>query len=215
MPNPGHRMSPNNGSNNLWQWKTQLLCVWAPLAGSCLPAEITYNTQRALFHVCCGVFLVVLPILLLKLVPGDAHPTSPQAGDAAWWGQTSWKEPRKERKEQWWQNKGGMEAQSFRLCSLWWVQLCCDTSDSSDGDKSVFHWAFLLSPVASQSLCDQGCASRTPGFRPCLTQAFGLARGMMLHFSLEEDIASHQCYFIFKQRAVITAAGFVHFITIK
>lgn len=49
--------------------------IYTLLAGSCLPAEITYSTQRALFHVCCVVFLVVLHILLLELLPGHPHPT--------------------------------------------------------------------------------------------------------------------------------------------
>lgn len=53
------------------------------------------------------------------------------------------------------------------------------------------------------------------GFITHFTRAFGLESVMMVHFSLEEDIVLQRCYFILKQRAVITAAEFVNFISIK
>lgn len=176
----------------------------------------TYNTQRAIFHVCCGVFLVVLPILLLKL--SHPHPTSPQVAVPMTLPEGA-KPPEKRQR--------GREGSSAGTPKVGWrprAPGCAHCAACSCAVTHLQFWwrqAYAALSITSPScvffplLCDQLWASRAPGFIAGLTWTFGLANGMMLHFSLEEDNVSHQCCFLFKERALITAAEFVNFITIK
>lgn len=85
------------------------------------------------------------------------------------------------------------------LCSLCWVRLCCDNL------QSWWRQTYAAPSIPSLSCVFSNSLWSSVGFQgswvhSCLTWAFGLASGMMLHFSLEEGTVSHQCWLIFKQR---------------
>lgn len=180
----------------------------------------TYDTESISFMravVNQWVFSLSLCILLPGLSPGHPHSSFPQAAvtsGTAWWGHISWKAKEEERKEYCWQAKGGGSVtQGFRLCSLHLA--AAGLWHASAFLMKTTLCSFIFPPLYFSSTARPSVLPGQPRFITCRSHAFDSESGMILHFSLEEDIVLHQCYFILKQGALITAAEFVNFLLIK